>query len=196
MHREIGDAEALISRSGVVGNRAGIDSEVGYWDKDGLLPLQGVQLTTEELIKSAFVSGNGSSYAASWDRNRRERMTKNVIKRIETLRQAEIDDFVISGDYVEDVARPRMALGYFLCDRQDFMSRDLEKRLNEIDPDNHWSWEENNVFGKHPMWAADSVELWPVLKIPGMDPMYFKPREIFHSNSALEKPKGVITIRR
>lgn len=192
MHREIGESEVSFSVTGT-GIGSGVDKT---WDQDGLLPSEGISLTTDELIRSAFVTGKGSKYALAWDRTRRETMTKNVIQRIETLRQAGVEDFVLSGDYAEDVVNPVILLGYFICDRQAYLSQQIQTRLNEIDPDNHWNWSCTSTFGRHPMYARDLLELWPVLQMPGEEPMFLKHRELFHSNRELQIPKGVITIRR
>lgn len=194
MHREIGEPKVSFPVAGI--DNKPIGSRVDQtWNQDGLLPSEGVSLTTDELIYSAFVTGKGSNDASGWDQTRRETMTKNVIRRIDTLRRVGIEQFVLSGDYAEDVARPDILLGYFICDPKAYLSRDIERRLNEIDPDNQWNWGCTSILGKHPMWTRDLVELWPVLQPPDKELIFLKHRELFHSNRALQKPKGVITIR-
>lgn len=189
MHREVGKTEIAFSIT-----EFGDTEET--WDEDGLLPSDGISLTTDELIDSPFVSGKGSKEISSWDRIRREKMTENVIRRIDTLTNAGVEEFVLSGDYVEDVARPVMILGYFICDSKAYLSQQIGRKLNEIDPNNDWNWRTTGSFGKHPMWTRDQVELWPVLRLPNKGLMFLKHEEFFHSNRALQKPKGVITIRR
>jgi len=110
-----------------------------HFNADGLLPAQDFELTLAELERSLLVVGPASGYP-NWDKQWRAYLVRNLRILVGQLDQAGIKDIFINGSFVEDKDHPADIDGYFNCELRDYLSGDLQRRLNLIAPDKIWTW--------------------------------------------------------
>jgi len=84
------------------------------------------------------------------------------------LQQVGITDIFIDGSFVEDKDHPNDIDGYFVCDRHQLVSGDLERELNLLDPHRIWTWDPESrrryrgyPNAQLPMWHVYRVEFYP-----------------------------------
>ncbi|MFQ5515701.1 MAG: hypothetical protein ACE5FG_14910 [Myxococcota bacterium] len=152
-----------------------------------------------------------SSDYPNWYADWRARLVDNLAILVEELWQAGVTEIYIDGSFLEDKDHPNDIDGYFACNWNDFVSGDLQGRLNQLDPNRVWTWDpaERRSYRGYPksqlpMWHQYRVELYPHLSglIAGRDP-HGNPLEFpaFFRTSRWPLPsgrtqKGIVKIRR
>lgn len=172
----------------------------------GLLPPGEYPLTLTQLRESMLVLGPGEpkdhcQWAAGW----RLELVENLSVLVGQLWRVGIDQVFIDGSFVEDKDRPNDIDGYFVCDPIRFVSGELERELNKLDPHKCWTWEDaarTPSYGSPklqlPMWHAYHVELYPHYSglIAGTDrhgnPLEFP--AFFRKTRGDDRPKGIVKI--
>ena len=134
----------------------------------GLLPVGDYALTLEQLAKSSLVRGaSGRRRSRHWDTAWRAHLVENLAILAGELAQVGIRDVFVNGSFAEAKDHPNDIDGYFACDRERFVSGDLQGDLNRIAARPCWTWESHDrqhVSGhgwKLPMWIEYRVELYP-----------------------------------
>jgi len=131
---------------------------------DGVLPVGDHVLTFDQLLVSPLVLGwrDGSDWDAPW----RQTLAGNLAVLVNHLRQVGIRDVFVDGSFVEDKPHPNDIDGYFVCDRDRYLSGELEARLQELDA--IWTWDADRRYASPyspkrqlPMWHKYRVELYP-----------------------------------
>lgn len=142
-------------------------ADVPDFDEHGMLPAGEYALELEALRASKLVHG-GARRSESWDTAWRERLVANLATLAIQLWSVGVERIFIDGSFVEDKDHPNDIDGYFECDRSHLFSGELERRLNELDPNRCWTWAPESRrpyrgFAKLqlPMWHAYRVELFP-----------------------------------
>lgn len=123
------------------------------------------------------------------------------------LWQIGLDHIFIDGSFVENKDHPNDIDGYFECDVRMFVSGELERQLNALDPLKVWTW--NAHYRRHdpdsakaqlPMWHACRVELYPHYnQISGIKDRYGNDLQFpaaFRKSRSGDLPKGIVRIIR
>jgi hypothetical protein len=141
-------------------------SDLPPFTLDGVLPLGDYALTLRELRASRLVGG--ARPTASWDHVWRSKLVDHVEVLVGELWQCGVERIFLSGSFVERKDHPIDLDGYFECDEEDFLSGNLERRLNAINPDKIWTWDPDRkrLLGdapraQLPIWHRHRVDLWP-----------------------------------
>jgi len=161
---------------------------------DGVLPPGDYALTLAELAASPLVTGFPDA-APSWDRG----------TLVDQLRRVGCDAIFADGSFVEDKDHPNDIDGYFECDVRSFVSGDLERDLNALDPHKVWTWDPRSRrwdpdSGKAqlPVWFIYRVEVYPHFGQPSGIVDQFGHMLQFPSAFRLSRrasiPKGIVRI--
>jgi hypothetical protein len=141
-------------------------TELPDFTEDGLLPPGDYVLTIEELLQSMLVLGPKD--ARNWDAPWRRYLVKNLGVLVGQLNQAGIWEVFVDGSFVEDKLHPNDIDGYFVCEKERFLTGELERELRTIDPAGIWTWDpaSRRRFRGYPkpqlpMWHKYRVELYP-----------------------------------
>lgn len=114
-----------------------------------------------------------------------------------------ISEIFVNGSFATDKLHPGDV--YFECDQASIASGELLRKLNEIDPQQSWTWRDEDrllekVNGKQqlPMWWRYRVEAWPESGQPSgqIHPLTFEPlthAQLFRITKQ-GNPKGIIKI--
>ena len=139
-------------------------SDLPPFTPDGVLPAGDYALTLRELRVSHLVAGA----TASWDHEWRGKLVDQVEVLVSELWQCGVERIFLSGSFVECKDHPNDLDGYFECDEEDFLSGNLERRLNAINPEKIWTWDSdrkqllgNAPRAQLPIWHRYRVDLWP-----------------------------------
>lgn len=134
----------------------------------GLLPVGDYVLTLGQLARSRLVRGApGQKRSPDWDADWRSELVENLAILAAELELVGIHEIFINGSFVEEKDHPNDIDGYFVCDRERFLSGQLERELNRVAAKPCWTWENDDrhpVPGhgwKLPMWIDYRVELYP-----------------------------------
>jgi hypothetical protein len=140
------------------------------FSRDGVLPPGDYALTLAQLAKSLLVSGPvGRRRSRHWDSAWRAGLVTNLGLLAEDLEHVGITEIFVNGSFVEQKDHPNDIDGYFVCDRDRFLSGHLERELSRVSGKRCWTWENDTrepVPGhgrKLPMWIDYRVELYPHL---------------------------------
>lgn len=174
---------------------------------DGLLPVGDYEMTFPEIRESILVRGPEDKVRyPNWDAVWRLQLVDNFEILAKQLREIGVVDVYLDGSFAEDKEHPNDIDGYFRCDPFRFISGDLERELNLLDPHKVWTWNPAARrlapgFPKRqlPMWHQYRVELYPYL--PGM-PTNIKDKHgndlefpsAFRLSRRDDKPKGIIKL--
>jgi len=138
------------------------------FSSDGLLPVGDHVLTLSEFGKSFLVTGpRGKQRSRHWDTPWRATLVGNLDILFGELEQVGISEVFVDGSFVEAKDNPNDIDGYFVCDRNQFLSGRLERDLNRASAKRCWTWENQAcqpVPGhgwKLPMWIEYRIELYP-----------------------------------
>jgi hypothetical protein len=143
------------------------------FESTGLLPAGTYPVTLAALRESVLVVGpDENSHDISWDASWRAQLVDRARILIEQLWSVNVTQIFLDGSFVEAKPHPNDIDGYFECDPVALV-RDLQPRLNEIDPYKVWTWAPGSRrpapgSTKHqlPMWHRYRVELYP--HFPGL----------------------------
>lgn len=172
--------------------------------EEGVLPPGDYEMTIDELRASSLATGQGVK-SFTWDARWRARLIENLAILVRQLWQVGIQEIFIDGSFVEDKDHPNDIDGYFVCDLQAFISGDLQRRLNLLDPHKVWTWDpaERRAYRGYakrqlPMWHQYHVELYPHYgQISGLQDRFGNELE-FPSAFRLSRrnglPRGIIKI--
>ena len=137
-----------------------------FTEKD-VLPVGDYPLTLNQLRESHLVTGEANPSPA-WDSEWRLHLVNNLEILVKQLWTAGIDRIFIDGSFVENKDHPHDVDGYFECEMQRFVTRDLHRELNALDPHKVWTWalssrrpDPNSTKLQLPMWHQYRVDLWP-----------------------------------
>jgi hypothetical protein len=145
---------------------------------NGLLPVGEYVLTLDQLAKSSLVGRRlvgprlvrgspGRTRSPDWDTVWRKQLVENLAILAAELELVGVQEIFINGSFVEEKDHPNDIDGYFVCDRERFLSGRLERELNQVAAKPCWTWENDDrrpVPGhgwKLPMWIEYRVELYP-----------------------------------
>jgi hypothetical protein len=145
---------------------------------NGLLPVGEYVLTLDQLAKSSLVGRRlvgprlvrgspGRTGSPDWDTVWRKQLVENLAILAAELELVGVQEIFINGSFVEEKDHPNDIDGYFVCDRERFLSGRLERELNQVAAKPCWTWENDDrrpVPGhgwKLPMWIEYRVELYP-----------------------------------
>lgn len=131
---------------------------------DGLLPPGDYALTLDELLDSSLVMGSGET--EGWNGAWRAKLVGGLRELVGHLTRAGITDIFIDGSFVEAKDLPNDIDGYFVVDRRRWLSGELRRTLQAIDPIWVWDVETRAPFKGYPkpqlpMWHRHRVELFP-----------------------------------
>jgi hypothetical protein len=131
---------------------------------DGLLPPGDYELTVDQLKESMIVLGPGASYP-DWDVRWRMQLVCSLETLAKQLWQVGITSSIcIGGSFVEDRNHPHDIDGYFYCNDQEFITGQLEKRLNQLDPDKAWNWNpKSRTRDARGKMQSQSFQVWGVV---------------------------------
>lgn len=139
------------------------------FNADGLLPPGDYALTLEQLAASMLVVGpaDRTNYP-NWDDAWREKLVSNLAELVYQLWQVGVTEIFIDGSFVEDKDHPNDIDGYFVCERDELATGELQRRLNLLDEHKVWTWERRSRRPYRgspklqlPMWHRYRVELYP-----------------------------------
>lgn len=172
---------------------------------DGLLPSGDYEMTLDEVRASILVQGPREGYP-NWDSAWRAHLIDNLEILVNQLRKVGVTNVFLNGSFVEDKDHPNDIDGYFTCDVFRFISGDLARELNLLDPHKVWTWSPasrrlapGSPKRQLPMWHQYRVELYPHL--PGLgtgirdkhgNDLEFP--SAFRLSRRDDKPKGIIKI--
>jgi hypothetical protein len=136
---------------------------------DGLLPPGDFELSLSALAESMLVLGpQDREQYPRWDREWRARLVDNLAVLVKQLWRVGIEEIFVDGSFAEDKDHPNDIDGYFVCTRDRFLSGELERELNLLDPHKVWTWDpaSRRPFRGYPkrqlpMWHVYRVELYP-----------------------------------
>jgi len=159
------------------------------WDEQGLLPFKQITMNAEQLVDSPFVSGYGSNVRC-WDSKRRLSIARDLIECLKTLSLFGIHEAIVGGEFVERVAEPASAEGYFRLDGDAFKLPQLQEFLATVEPCRSWAWFPSGDASSEPL-----VRLYPVLCYRRKTVIEIPPvaLDYFHKDSS-GKHKGVIQL--
>jgi hypothetical protein len=172
---------------------------------DGLLPPGDYEMTLEEIRASVLVKGPPKGYP-NWDSRWRSHLLDNFAILSSQLRKVGVKNVYLNGSFVEDKDHPNDIDGYFTCDVLRFVSGEIQRELNLLDPYKVWTWNPasrraapGSPKRQLPMWHQYRVELYPHL--PGMH-TGIKDKHghdlefpsAFRISRRDDKPKGIIKI--
>jgi hypothetical protein len=136
------------------------------FSEHGTLPAGDYLMTLTQLRESILVKG--SANLPNWDTNWRQTLVQNLEILVSQLWEVGITKIFVNGSFTEDKDHPNDIDGYFICDLREFASRQLEQRLNAIDPYQIWTWDRarrrpyrGSTKLQLPMWHQYRVELYP-----------------------------------
>jgi hypothetical protein len=140
---------------------------------DGLLPPGDYPVTLSQLRNSILVTGPGATNSPHWDSAWRMALIDNLEILVKQLWGIGITEIFADGSFVEDKDHPNDIDGYFECDNSLYVSGELMRKLNLLDPHKIWTWDPLSRrphigFQKKqlPMWHQYRVELYP--HFPGL----------------------------
>ena len=108
-----------------------------FFNDKGLLDPGDYELTFEGLRQSILVKG--PSNEPDWDIDWRSFLVGNLEIMVNQLWTVGINEIFIDGSFVENKIHPNDIDGYFVVDLQHFISGDLERNLNKLDPNKIWT---------------------------------------------------------
>jgi hypothetical protein len=181
-------------------------NELPPFQTNGLLPVGDYPLTLDGLRACHLVTGKFSD-SVTWDRAHRTYLVDQLEIMVVQLWQIGLDRIFIDGSFVENKDHPNDIDGYFECDVRLFVSGELERRLNALDPLKVWTWkassrrhDPNSAKSQLPMWHAYHVELYPHYnQISGIRDRYGNDLQFpaaFRKSRSGDLPKGIIQIVR
>ncbi len=142
-------------------------SSILVFNEAGLLPEGDYVLSLDQLRKSTLVAGPDPGND-SWDVEWRGLLVANLAIIVRQLWEVGITEIYADGSFAEERAHPNDIDVYFECELKYFASGELENKLNAIDPERSWTWDderrrhdENTGKGQLPMWWAYRIEAWP-----------------------------------
>jgi hypothetical protein len=181
-----------------------INMTIPNFDADGFLPLGDYAVTFEELKKSILVTG--SNIYPHWDTEWRLTLVNNLEILVKQLWQVGVYEIFADGSFAEDKDRPNDIDGYFVCDRMQLATGELQASLNLIDPHKVWTWDPKSrrPYGydkpQLPMWHRYRVELYPHYgQSSGLKDEFGNALEFpaaFRKSRRGHKPRGIIKIRK
>lgn len=125
-------------------------------------------MTLDQLARSRLVRGpRGRQRSRHWDAAWRAKLVANLGILTGELADIGINEIFVDGSFVEAKDHPNDIDGYFVCDRNQFLSGKLERELNRASAKRCWTWDDDErrpVAGhgrKLPMWIEYRVELYP-----------------------------------
>jgi hypothetical protein len=175
------------------------------FNRHGLLPPMDYEMSLSELGQSLLIKGSDLT-ALDWDVTQRRKLASNFGILVEQLWRIGITRIFVDGSFVENESFPHDIDGYFECDKRDFLSGDLERRLNALCPEKIWTWHPNSRRfsddspdkAQLPMWHLYHVELYPhygqgsgILDRLGNELMF--PSAFRKDREG--RPKGIVRIR-
>lgn len=128
----------------------------------GMLPPGDHEMTLAELRNSLLVRGPVTP--GPWDSEWRMHLVDGLEVLASHLWQVGVDEVYVDGSFASDKPRPGDIDGYFVCDRSQWGSGQLEEQLQELSA--VWTWETSSrTYGEGklqlPMWHQYRVELFP-----------------------------------
>ena len=173
---------------------------------EGVLPPGDYALTIHELRGSFLVHGAGIQ-SPPWDAEWRRFLVGNFETLVGQLWQVGITRIFADGSFVEEKDHPNDIDGYFECDMRYFVSGQLQRDLNALDPSHIWTWdpssrrpEVGSTKRQLPMWHRYRVELYPhfgnlsgILDAFGNDLTF---PAAFRVSRRGNRPKGIVQIVR
>lgn len=169
----------------------------------GFLPPGDYELTFAELRESILVQGPDIGYP-KWDKIWRAKLVDNLEILVLQLWQVGITEIFIDGSFVEDKDHPNDIDGYFVCDVNQWVTGEIQKKLNHLDPHQVWTWDSTKrkshpdvSHRQLPMWHQYRVELYPHhcgTGLYGRHGKEMKFPELFRSTYSGRKQKGIIQI--
>ena len=124
-------------------------------------------MTLRELRQSVLVEGPPDR-KETWDRNWRTVLIDNLGVLTNQLWLAGITEIFIDGSFVEEKDHPNDIDGYFVCNSYEFLTGQVEAKLNSVSRDAIWTWnpqrmvlDQGTMKRRLPMWMAYRVELFP-----------------------------------
>ena len=128
----------------------------------GVLPPGDYEMTLAELRGSLLVQG--SSESTPWDAEWRMHLGGGLEVLASHLWQVGVEEVFVDGSFASDKPRPGDIDGYFVCNRMQWLSGQLQAQLLELSP--VWTWDASSRTrgeGKMqlPMWHRHRVEFFP-----------------------------------
>lgn len=177
------------------------------FDSNGLLPPGTYPLTFAALRTSHLVRGGSSSHGPHWDSAWRAKLVANAELLVSNLWQIGVTEIFLNGTFVEAKNRPNDIDGYFECDVREFASREIERRLNLLNPYKIWTWDPqarrfdaDSLKWQLPMWHFYRIELYPHFnQLCGIRDQYGNELQFpsaFRQQRDTFFPKGIVKIVR
>lgn len=122
------------------------------WNEAGLLTFEEIRMTPSQLRLSQLITGRGIRLQG-WSQERRKQIADELTVRLNALSHFGCREVIVSGEFVEQIAEPVAADGYFKVSGEHFGPAQLRDYLQTITP--ALSWE----FGRY---STELVQLQPV----------------------------------
>ncbi|WP_417734344.1 DUF6932 family protein [Rosistilla oblonga] len=143
--------------------------KIPAFDRNGLLPVGDYDVSLFDLRGSVLCRGPDDRQAyPNWDSAWRVWLVEQLAIMAQQLWQVGVESIFVDGSFVEDKDHPNDIDGYFVCDRDEFVSGRLVAALNRLDPQKVWTWDHSlrRAYPGYPkkqlpMWHVYRVELYP-----------------------------------
>lgn len=176
------------------------------FDDRGVLPPGDHDATFAGLRASSLVFGPPDR-PAEWDEDWRAHLIDQAETLVGQLWAVGITEVFLDGSFAEDKPHPNDIDGYFTCDLRRFISGELERELNALDPHGIWTWDpaarrpyRGYTKKQLPMWHAYRVELYPhyhELQSSGIPDRLGHPKTFpaaFRERRLTDEEKGIVRL--
>ena len=179
-------------------------NSIPNFTEEGVIPAGDYEISLDELRSSILVTGPEG--VVNWNASWRKHLVENLAVLVGQLSQVGITDIFINGSFVENKAHPNDIDGYFECDFNSFVTGQLEKQLNLLNPHKAWTWspESRRPYRGYPkqqlpMWHIYRVELYPHYgQLAGIADKHGHELEFpsaFRQTRRNSIPKGIVKIK-
>lgn len=173
------------------------------FNEHGLLPPGDYPMSFSDLRQSILV--NGPNDGNPWDKPWRMHLVDQLEILSTQLWCVGVNDIFIDGSFVEYKAHPNDIDGYFICDIMKFVTGEMERDLNALDPHKVWTWDNksrrpyrNYTKRQLPMWHHYRVELYPEYdQSSGIVDEFGNPQKFpaaFRKTRDTFMPKGIVKL--
>lgn len=136
--------------------------------EEGVLPSGDYELGLQDLRESKLVVGDLEQCGPNWDQEWRCKLVDNLSVLVKQLWSVGVGEIFVDGSFVEDKEHPNDIDGYFCCDFRRYVTGELARDLNLLDPHKVWDWRPGSRRPYRgypklqlPMWHIYRVELYP-----------------------------------
>ncbi len=151
-------------------------------------------MSIDDLRMSFLVTGS-PGFDAGWDVAHRLHLVNNLEIVAGQLWSVGVEEIYADGSFVEQKNRPNDVDGYFVCDLKDYVSGNLERRLNRVDPLASWGWDAQHRVsgGEWKLRRNYQVEMFPYQSGTMLTPK-LEMSQAFRQTKHGSRSKGIIQL--